>query len=309
MRSGCYTPNMTQSKTIRLFSLDDVRQIATDTTISVLDEVMVCNDVHTFTLPAEAMQLGFLVFCYCTAGQARFQLNARVVELQRGDLFLGLGEEVFSETSVSDDFGARMILVSRQCMQDGITGLHQLWPYLMCLYEQPVMHLTDEECGWVEADIDFAFARLNMTSHNYLRDSITALIRLFYFDICDILSRHYDVANVKQTGGYGLFDKFIQLLKANFRKERNVNWYSDKLCLTPKYLSEIVKAVSSKTAGQWITNFVILEIKQLLSNTNLSVKEIAHELNFQNQSFLGKYFKNVTGMSPSAYRKSLEKSK
>ncbi|GAY29767.1 AraC family transcriptional regulator, partial [Prevotella sp. MGM2] len=102
---------------------------------------------------------------------------------------------------------------------------------------------------------------------------------------------------------YNIFDKFIHLLSDNFRSERNVSWYSDQLCLTPKYLSEVVKNVSGRTAGQWIANFVVMEIKQLLANTSLSVKEIAVRLNFSNQSFLGKYFKNATGFSPSDYRK------
>lgn len=81
-------------------------------------------------------------------------------------------------------------------------------------------------------------------------------------------------------------------------------WYSDQLCLTPKYLSEAVKAVSGKTARQWITTLVIMEVKVLLRNTDLSIKEIAQELNFPNQSFLGKYFKNATNISPSDYRRS-----
>ena len=66
-----------------------------------------------------------------------------------------------------------------------------------------------------------------------------------------------------------------------------------------------MKTVSGKTAGQWITTLVMVEIKTLLQNTNLSIKEIAQEMNFPNQSFLGKYFKNVEGISPSDFRKGL----
>ncbi|MDY6114332.1 MAG: helix-turn-helix domain-containing protein, partial [Alloprevotella sp.] len=80
----------------------------------------------------------------------------------------------------------------------------------------------------------------------------------------------------------------------------------DRLCLTPKYLSEVVKAVSGQTAGQWITTFVVSEAKRLLSDTSLSIKEIAQALHFTSQSFLGKYFKNATGLSPSDYRHELE---
>ena len=73
--------------------------------------------------------------------------------------------------------------------------------------------------------------------------------------------------------------------------------------MTPKHLSEVVKQVSGKTAGQWITTMVMIEIKTLLKQSSLTIKEIAQEMNFPNQSFLGKYFKNVEGVSPSDFRK------
>lgn len=92
-------------------------------------------------------------------------------------------------------------------------------------------------------------------------------------------------------------------MSINFKRERSVEWYSNEMCLTPKHLSEVVKTVSGKTAGQWITLFVMIETKMLLHDSSLSIKEISLEMNFPNQSFLGKYFKNIAGMSPSDYRK------
>ena len=94
-------------------------------------------------------------------------------------------------------------------------------------------------------------------------------------------------------------------MSQHFKHERSVEWYSSEMCLTPKHLSEVVKLVSGKTAGQWINTLVIIEIKSLLMNTSLSIKEIAMELNFPNQSFLGKYFKNTEGISPSDFRKGM----
>jgi len=90
----------------------------------------------------------------------------------------------------------------------------------------------------------------------------------------------------------------------NFRHERRVGWYGEQLCITPKYLSETVKMVSKRTPIEWIDNYVTLEMRVLLKNTNMSLKEIAQELHFPNQSFLGKFFKEHVGMSPTDYRKS-----
>jgi AraC-like DNA-binding protein len=88
------------------------------------------------------------------------------------------------------------------------------------------------------------------------------------------------------------------------RTERRVSWYAEQIGITPKYLSEMVKQVSKRTPNEWIDNYVMLEIRVLLKNTTKSIKEIADAVNFPNQSFLGKFFKEHMGMSPSEFRKS-----
>lgn len=294
---------MTSARHIQSFNLEDVRQLASDNVRAVADDLLLIDDFSAFDLSGRALHLGFLAYCHCTAGSATFTLNSRTVELQPGCLFIGVGSQVFHKQSVSPDFKARMVLVSHRFMQDSITGLHRLWTYLLHLYEHPVVRLTPDEDSRVTACYDYLEHRLRMTDHHYLRETVTALLRLFYFDVCDLLVRHCSPGATVRTGSVGLFDRFVRLLDANFREERNVAWYSDRLCITPKYLSEVVKAVSGRTAGQWITDFVVTEIKQLLANTTLSVKEIARQLNFTNQSFLGKYFKTATGCSPLAYRR------
>jgi AraC-like DNA-binding protein len=90
----------------------------------------------------------------------------------------------------------------------------------------------------------------------------------------------------------------------NFREEKRVSWYAKQLCITPKYLSESVKQVSRRTPNEWIDNYVILEARVMLKDSALSIKEIAQQLHFPNQSFFGKFFKEHVGMSPSKYRKS-----
>lgn len=294
---------MVRNKLIRPFSLSDAQQLATDNVVTIANDLLVVDDLGKVNLSDEALQLGFVVFCLCTSGEASFKLNAKTVRITPGSLFLSVGSQVFIRETVSDDFRARMVLVSRQCMQDGIAGLHQLWPYLLHMYENPVIRLRGEEYQWVNRCFDYMQMRLRMQEHHYLRESVAALIRLFYFDVCDLLFRHCPRPTQARSGAYAVFDRFIRLLDENYKVERNVAWYSEQICITPKYLSEVAKLVSGKTAGQWITDFVIIEIKQLLNNTSLSIKEIAREMNFSSQSFLGKYFKKSTGCSPLDYRR------
>ena len=139
-----------------------------------------------------------------------------------------------------------------------------------------------------------------------MREATVSLVRAFYFEICNLLDVRVPQSNSKtQSRAYAIFDQFIKLVSQHFKHERSVEWYSSEMCLTPNHLSEVVKLVSGKTAGQWINTLVIIEIKSLLMNTPLSIKEIAMEMNFPNQSFLGKYFKNTEGISPSDFRKGM----
>jgi AraC-like DNA-binding protein len=128
------------------------------------------------------------------------------------------------------------------------------------------------------------------------------LLAMFY-DMSNVIWRveQSDVKTKKRADE--LFAQFIRLLEENFRTERRVSWYADQMNITAKYLSEMVKQVSKRTPNEWIDSYVMLEIRVLLKNTTKSIKEIAQAVNFPNQSFFGKFFKELMGISPSEYRK------
>ncbi|WP_289552909.1 helix-turn-helix domain-containing protein [Olivibacter sp. 47] len=99
--------------------------------------------------------------------------------------------------------------------------------------------------------------------------------------------------------------RFTKLVADNFKEERSVDFYAKKLFITPKYLSEVTKDVSGKTASAIIAEMVIMEAKSLLSIPSLTVIEVADFLNFSDMSFFGKYFKRYTGVNPTSYRKTI----
>ena len=101
-----------------------------------------------------------------------------------------------------------------------------------------------------------------------------------------------------------VFDQFIKLVSQNYTVHRNVGFYADKLCLTPKYLSKLIRDTSGRSAPDWIDSYVVLEAKNLLKYSNATIKEIVYTLNFPNQSVFYKFFKARTGMTPTEYRNS-----
>lgn len=100
-----------------------------------------------------------------------------------------------------------------------------------------------------------------------------------------------------------LCDRFFHLIPVHYAQERSVTFYASKLCVTPKYLSTVVKEVSGKTPYAWIKEETIKGIEYRLCHTQSSLKEIANELNFPNCSFFGKFFKSQIGLSPQQYRR------
>lgn len=271
------------------------------------NEVTLFDNISWSDLAETPTQIGFLLIALCTEGEATFAINGNVQYMKKGDLIISFGNQVFDGQHIDENFHGKAVLMSRTFAQNCIVGLNKMWPYLLYLMEHPVLELSEEEQEWIEDCYTLINRRLSKKPGRYMREATESLVRAFYFEICNLLdARVQPAAQTKaQTRAYAIFDQFIRLVSANYKQERSVEWYSSEMCLTPKHLSEVVKQVSGRTAGQWITTLVMIEIKSLLSSTSLSIKEITDEMNFPNQSFLGKYFKNVEGISPSDFRRNL----
>lgn len=98
-------------------------------------------------------------------------------------------------------------------------------------------------------------------------------------------------------------ERLMTLLVEHYRSERSVEFYAEKMHISPKHLSRVIRNLTGRSVHQWIDEFIILEIKNLLRYSSLSIQQISYELNFPNPSFMGQYFKRVTGMTPGQYKK------
>lgn len=111
------------------------------------------------------------------------------------------------------------------------------------------------------------------------------------------------INHVKNNRQYKFFDEFILMLNQKHKEERAVQYYANAMHITPKYLSAIVKTFTQLTASQVIDQYVIFAIKQSLYSNKHNIKTISAEYHFPSQSFFGRYFKRLTGMSPNVYIK------
>lgn len=134
---------------------------------------------------------------------------------------------------------------------------------------------------------------------------VRSLSQAFLLSVTRLMREHkateLEADHTVARGTKLLFERFMDILARYHQHERTVQFYADKLCVTPKYLSTVVKEYSGKTPSDWICEYVIAEAKSLLHYSQLSSQEVAFRLNFPSQSAFGKFFKQKTGISPRQY--------
>lgn len=146
---------------------------------------------------------------------------------------------------------------------------------------------------------------MKQEDHPYKEEIVRHLFSAYYYGLGYYVHNAHPYASV-MTGQQEICERFIALVAENFKTNRDIAFYADKLCITNKYLSALLKQETGMTALEWIEKYVVLYAKGCLSSTSMTIQEISDELDFPSQSVFGKYFKRVEGVSPKAYRRSLE---
>lgn len=144
----------------------------------------------------------------------------------------------------------------------------------------------------------------------YRREIIKCLFSAHYYGLGYYIhsSNSQNKQTVRMTYQQELCERFITLVSENYKEKREIGYYADKLCVSNKYLSSLLKQETGLTALQWIEKYVVLYAKSCLSSTSMTVQQISDELFFPSQSVFGKYFKRVEGISPKQYRQSFSSS-
>lgn len=139
------------------------------------------------------------------------------------------------------------------------------------------------------------------------RHVVSNIIAAFFYQTVIYIYKRLDYEDLGHSSVHrnNYVHEFMKLVHLYYTKERSVNFYASKLFISPKYLSLLVKEATGRSAARWIDFFVISEAKNLLRFSGKNIQQVAYALNFSNQSSFGKYFKHLTGMSPTDFQKML----
>ena len=116
------------------------------------------------------------------------------------------------------------------------------------------------------------------------------LLMAVTYRLCSIFSSTFKTAGKEMERKVEVFESLVKLIEKNFMRERSVAFYADQLCITPKYLSVIVKSVCGKTVQQLLFKAIIRRSIYLMKNTNMTIQQIASDLSFPNASFFGTFY-------------------
>ncbi|MBP3483235.1 MAG: helix-turn-helix transcriptional regulator [Alistipes sp.] len=248
-----------------------------------------------------------LLLSLCTDGKAAVSVNMQKVSFRKGDLLVLTSDVYFSVSEVSECFSTRYASLSEENIETAyymITSAY-VWDYL---HYHPILRLSQsqrklvigwmDQMKWILANI-FGFNRTVLINNNVYHLFIAIDTELSYAD--------GEATPKRKDRAWEITSQFWSLLTKHSLRERSVKFYADALCITPDYLYKACRRAYGESPKALIDKQLTVEIKTYLTNTQLSVADIADSLRFEDASYLCRFFRRMTGYSPIEFRNGIEK--
>lgn len=242
---------------------------------------------------------------FCVSGEAEVQINLKKYVLKSGTIALHVPENIIQIKS-SDNLIIYPFIISSEYIQKIHFETKDLINLYMAAKTLPVFPLEYSDIHILEKYY-YLLESILQTDTNYKNKITIGIVTSFMYKIYEILVNKLKENEYKHKVPERceiVFDDFTKELNLYKGTKHSLSFFAERLNLTPNYLSGRVKEYTGRTAMEWIEDSVILEAKTMLKHTDLNIQEIAYKLNFPTQTFFGKYFKRITGMSPKQYKNS-----
>ena len=248
---------------------------------------------------------------FCVSGNMRLNVNLAEVELKENMMLVNVPGNIIKVNQLSDEDGKGInyivVAMTKEFVSKLPVDVSKVFTDGLTLVETPVMKVGPDYAEHFHQHLKL-ISKVIGSGVQHKKELVNTLASSVFYLISGLwteaINNRSGAESMPVSRSRLIFEQFLQLVTEYHTKYRNVGFYADKLCLTPKYLSKLVKMTSGRSAPDWIDAYVILEAKNLLKHSNISIKEIVFRLNFPNQSVFYKFFKMRTGMTPSEYRNS-----
>ena len=244
----------------------------------------------------------YLAHALCLGGACKLLFNGNVFDFNQGDLMIVRKGKLMEKITPSDDFRVKVIYVTSGFIELSTPQSNYGMKGQLALFLNPVMHLTPEQQRVCKLNFEMVEFRLENTDHHFYEQVMTNAVQNMILDFFDFHSHLYGESEIS-TQITTVMNQFLGMLEnGDFRQHRDVGYYADKLCVTPKYLSEVTKKISGYSANYWITRYTILDISRLLRDKSLSFVDISDMFGFSTPSYFSRYVQRNLGVNPSDYR-------
>lgn len=241
------------------------------------------------------------ILLYCTDGYATVDCNFTTMAFRKGFMMVIFSDMLFSIKKISKGFKAHYFELSVALTDE--TTFNSADAFFDWLYEHPIFFVPDEK----KHDIELWLSAMNWIEANaagkYKKMMLRNQWHNFFLGLESVLKHRLAENDMKPISPRRkLFNNFCKLLSENCREHHDVKFYADRLCITPYYLACITNRIFAASPKEIIDRQIIMEIKSLLTTTELSIKEICNLYGFESSSYLGRFFRRNIGMTPTEYR-------
>ncbi len=265
------------------------------------EDFTLTNDPSVFSAFRFPTKISDTIGILCHSGSFNFSIDLRPYYAEGPCLFIILAGQILETQNISDAFKGDILVMSIHLTDSIFADIHIRFPIKKPILKRPYIPLNENQLELIQDNILSMKKILIDKGNPYRKEAIINLIRAFYYGFSYKI--HTTDEEITFSPNEILFENFLNLVKQNYTQEKSVSFYAEKLFLSSKHLSKLIKEVSEKTANEWITDFVILDAKSKLKTTNMTIQQVSDSLGFLTQSLFGKYFKRHVGISPKTYQK------
>ncbi len=276
------------------------------------DFIFLTDEIEGFKMCRDTRFDSSVTVLLCLNGHIDVWYRGEMIRIAKDDIFIRVPRATEKGPfNHSDDFEFKQITIPIQLFESLMFDLIRVeplwWQKLEYLKENPIFHLQQKSID--VCHLYFSLLRLQLVDKqtDYRKQILKLLARVVTMELLDYMDKSLvlgdnEIRRMSSNASDYTFEAFTQLLREH-PHEREVQWYAEVLKITPKYLSEICKERSGKSASQWIADITVSEIKHLLRNTTMPIHKVAEVMEFPNASFFCQYTKKHTGLTPNHFRK------
>ena len=263
--------------------------------------IMVFDNVTGMPLYDEPYTTTLMTISISLSGWVRLECDMKPVVFRERDVVVLSPQHILCAREVSPDYKAILIVLSEDCQMQMRLRFPDIYSDSTHYTYQPHLSLTQAQAEDVQL-VFRAMQAVSRTNGPRRMDMAAAMFEVLFMMLKDYRTQN-GIATRKPSPREELFTRFYNAIVDHHHESREVRFYAEMLCMTPKHFAIVIKEHTGMPASEWINSYVVIQAKSMLRHERqLTIQQIALQLGFPDQATFSRYFRHHTGMSPTEYR-------